>query len=232
LESGSHVKIGGGGWESTNAPVGPSAAAAARPKLLASGDPVVALSANGGVTDTYTWSQTKVPRASPATLQPRARRLRVPTDGIVSVWRLACAGTCAAHAGASSLFSPSTGCYAPLGATVLTVCGGRTLRPQDEVVAHVRVPASSKAAELTVTLKAGRLEVRGKEGEALAGELLHPVVEDDDGGGDVDWELTDWPAAAPHAASSRRVTVTLRKVSLLGDAKSSLGDAKSSLGDA
>jgi len=86
---------------------------------------------------------------------------------------------------------------------------------QDEVVAHVRVPRSSRAVELTVTLKDGRLEVRSSqqgEGEAaLAGELLHPVVEDDDKDGDVDWELTDWPTAAPLAGSSRRVTVTMRK---------------------
>jgi hypothetical protein len=82
-------------------------------------------------------------------------------------------------------------------------------------VVHVRVPKSSRAVEMTVTLQDGRLEVRSsqqREGEAaLAGELLHPVVEDEDGDGDVDWELTDWPSSAPLADTSRRVTVSLRK---------------------
>lgn len=82
-------------------------------------------------------------------------------------------------------------------------------------MAHVRVPKSSRAVEMTVTLKAGRLEVRSSqqgEGEAaLAGELLHPVVEDEEGDGDVDWELTDWPTSAPLASSSRKVTITMRK---------------------
>jgi len=59
------VKIGGGGWESTNAAAGPSTAQAppSKPKAVGA-DSVAALSTNGGVTDTYTWSQTKV-RVSP-----------------------------------------------------------------------------------------------------------------------------------------------------------------------
>jgi hypothetical protein len=55
------VKIGGGGWESTTAAAGASAdQEPPSNKSAGSADSVAALSTNGGVTDTYTWSQTKV----------------------------------------------------------------------------------------------------------------------------------------------------------------------------